>query len=138
MDGEAYIQGLTRGVEYTVTETVPANYAAEGDTTKKVTVSAVADCGTERASANTVSFVNVPLSNITVSFDDQVPGGTRAKISCASLTATPPDGTPNVFNDESETFVGLKPGTYTFYMRGDTKRKYIRNPEAIPAVEAEQ
>jgi hypothetical protein len=32
----------------------------------------------------------------------------------------------------------VKPGTYTFYMRGDTKRKYVRNPDAIPAVEAEQ
>lgn len=32
----------------------------------------------------------------------------------------------------------IKPGIYTFYMRGETKRKYVRNPEAIPAIEAEQ
>jgi hypothetical protein len=32
----------------------------------------------------------------------------------------------------------IKPGAYTFYMRGETKRKYVRNPEAIPAIEAEQ
>ncbi len=31
-----------------------------------------------------------------------------------------------------------KPGVYTFYMRADTKQKYIRNPDAIVAVEAEQ
>jgi hypothetical protein len=31
-----------------------------------------------------------------------------------------------------------KPGTYTFVMRGDTKRKYVRNPEAVAAAEAEQ
>ena len=32
----------------------------------------------------------------------------------------------------------IKPGSYTFYLRGDTKRKYIRNPDAIPAAEADQ
>ena len=32
----------------------------------------------------------------------------------------------------------IKPGAYTFFMRGETKRKYVRNPEAIPAIEAEQ
>jgi hypothetical protein len=32
----------------------------------------------------------------------------------------------------------IKTGSYTFYLRGDTKRKYIRNPEAIPAAEADQ
>ena len=32
----------------------------------------------------------------------------------------------------------IKPGSYTFYLRGDAKRKYIRNAEAIPAAEAEQ
>ncbi len=31
----------------------------------------------------------------------------------------------------------IKPGAYTFFMRGETKRKYVRNPEAIAAVEAE-
>jgi hypothetical protein len=32
----------------------------------------------------------------------------------------------------------IKPGTYTFYMRGETKRKYVRNPDAVAAIEAEQ
>ncbi len=32
----------------------------------------------------------------------------------------------------------IRPGTYTFFMRGETKRKYVRNPDAIPAAEAEQ
>jgi hypothetical protein len=31
----------------------------------------------------------------------------------------------------------IKPGAYTFFMRGETKRKFVRNPDAIPAVEAE-
>jgi hypothetical protein len=32
----------------------------------------------------------------------------------------------------------IKPGVYTFYMRGETKRKMVRNPDAVPAAEAEQ
>jgi hypothetical protein len=59
-----------------------------------------------------VSFHNTPLSNITVSFASQVPGGTAATIDCTDLTATPPDGTPSAFDDTSETFQDLEPGTY--------------------------
>jgi hypothetical protein len=32
----------------------------------------------------------------------------------------------------------IRPGTYTFYMKGETKRRYARNPEAVAAAEAEQ
>jgi hypothetical protein len=32
----------------------------------------------------------------------------------------------------------IKPGMYTFYLKGETKQKYVRNAEAIPAVEADQ
>jgi hypothetical protein len=61
----------------------------------------------------TVSFHNTPLSNITVSFQSQVEGGTASQISCTGLTATPPDGSPDAFDDTSETFQDLEPGTYT-------------------------
>jgi len=61
----------------------------------------------------TVAFGNTPLSTITVSFTSQVPGGTASQISCTGLTATPPDGTPAAFDDTSEAFQNLLPGTYT-------------------------
>jgi len=32
----------------------------------------------------------------------------------------------------------IKPGMYTFYLRGETKQKFIRNPEAVAQIEAEQ
>lgn len=32
----------------------------------------------------------------------------------------------------------IRPGSYTFYMKGETKRKYARNPEAVAVAEAEQ
>jgi hypothetical protein len=48
-----------------------------------------------------------------VSFTSDVPGGTAAKISCMGLATNPPDGTPDAFDDTSESFHGLQPGTYT-------------------------
>jgi len=32
----------------------------------------------------------------------------------------------------------IRPGAYTFYMKGETKRKYARNPDAVTSAEAEQ
>ena len=72
-----------------------------------------ASCTDNPYVGETVTFTNTPLSNITVSFASQIPGGTAATISCTGLTATPPDGTPNDFDDTSETFEDLVPGTYT-------------------------
>lgn len=32
----------------------------------------------------------------------------------------------------------IKPGTYTFYLKGETKQKFVRNPEALAKLEEEQ
>jgi hypothetical protein len=32
----------------------------------------------------------------------------------------------------------IRPGSYTFYMKGESKRKYARNPDAVASAEAEQ
>ncbi|HTE68171.1 MAG TPA: SpaA isopeptide-forming pilin-related protein, partial [Actinomycetes bacterium] len=109
-NGEACFDGLLFD-DYTVHEDTPAGYEGEAD--KTVTVDNKASCGDDPYVGETVSFSNTPLSNITVSFESQVPGGTAATIECSELTATPPDGTPNLFDDTSETFEDLVPGTYT-------------------------
>jgi len=111
-NGQACVDGLLFGT-YAVTETVPANYAADGPTTKNVTVNNKASCTDSPYVGETVAFGNTPLSTITVSFTSQVPGGTASQISCTGLTATPPDGTPAAFDDTSEAFQNLLPGTYT-------------------------
>ena len=108
-NGQACFDGLLFG-SYTVSETTPAGYAGEAD--KTVTVDTQATCADDPYVGETVTFTNTPLSNITVSFESQVPGGTAATITCTGLTATPPDGTPNDFDDISETFKDLAPGTY--------------------------
>jgi hypothetical protein len=109
-NGRVCFDGLLFG-DYTVHEVTPAGYKGEAD--KTVTVDSKAACAGDPYAGETVSFSNTPLSNITVSFESQVPGGTAATIECAGLTADPADGTPNVFDDISETFKDLEPGTYT-------------------------
>ncbi len=111
-NGHACFDNLLFG-SYDVTETVPADYAADGDTTKSVTVDNKATCSDSPYVGETVAFGNTPLSTITVSFTSQVAGGTAAQISCTGLTADPPDGTPSAFDDTSESFKNLLPGTYT-------------------------
>jgi hypothetical protein len=109
-DGTTCFDNLLFG-SYTVHETTPAGYTGEGD--KTVVVDNAASCSDATYVGETVAFHNTPLSDITVSFNSQVLGGTASTIDCTGLTATPPDGTPNAFDDTSETFEDLEPGTYT-------------------------
>lgn len=115
-NGEACFDNLLFG-SYDVVETVPANYFGEGNSTTTVTKAVSVDnkalCSDSPYVGETVSFSNTPLSDISVSFSSQVTGGTKAKIDCTALTATPADGTPTAFDDTSETFEDLVPGTYT-------------------------
>jgi hypothetical protein len=110
VNGKACFDGLLFN-SYTVHETTPAGYQGEAD--KTVAVNNKASCTDDPYVGETVSFHNTPLSNITVSFASQVLGGTLSKISCTGLTSDPADVTPNAFDDVSETFKNLVPGTYT-------------------------
>ena len=115
-NGVVCFDGLLFGT-YNVVETVPEKFHAKGATTKSVTVDNSATCAGTPYTGESVAFVNVPLSDIEVKFYSQVTGAngpaTAATIDCAGLTATPPDGTPNAFDDTSERFNDLEPGTYT-------------------------
>jgi hypothetical protein len=92
---------------YTVTETVPTGYAADGATTKAVTVNANGNC---TSGAATVSFSNTPKTDITVSVNSQVDGGTASTISCNNGG---PSGSTGANGDGSATATGLLPNTYT-------------------------
>jgi hypothetical protein len=63
---------------YTVTETVPSGYVADGATSKSVNVTTEATC----PGGDPVSFSNTPLTNVSVSVDSQVDGGTASSIDC--------------------------------------------------------
>jgi Prealbumin-like fold domain len=92
--------------DYSVAESVPAGYAPEGATTKVVEVVEEGTCAAGPF-AN-VSFMNIPLTDITISVNSQVNGGTASTIDCDGVTgSTDPDG------DGSVTRLNLQPGTYT-------------------------
>jgi hypothetical protein len=106
-DGHACVGGLLDG-NYTVTETLPAGYHAAGALAKTATVVDEATCASGPKAE--VSFVNVPLTNITVSVDSQIDGGTASTIDCGDPNdpvSTGPNG------DGSKNKLNLEPGTYT-------------------------
>lgn len=109
-NGQVCFDGLTPlGTTYKVVETVPSNYSNE-TATKTVTVTKTANCGALVGDADTVSFTNVPLSRITVSFQSLAGlGVTEATINCTGDTpgnyVALPEATPRILDD-------LVPGTY--------------------------
>jgi Prealbumin-like fold domain len=103
-NGDACVDGLPFGA-YTVTESVPVGYASD-DAVKEATVNANSDCGDGNEAS--VSFVNTPLTNITITVDSQVDGGTASTIDCNGVTGvTGPNGDGQVAR------TNLLPGTYT-------------------------
>jgi hypothetical protein len=112
-NGEACVDNLVLSsfVEaYTVAETVPSGYAADGDDgdgvfSKTVSVVAEGTCTTGTQAA--VSFSNTPLTNISVSASAQDPGATKSQIVCS-------EGSSSANTDPvSLNVTGLLPGTYT-------------------------
>jgi hypothetical protein len=102
-NGDLCVDGLLFGT-YTVHEVTPAGYQGEAD--KSVTVDNVAFCTDIPYVGETVSFHNTPLTNLSVSVDSQVPGGTSSTIDCVVATAGPGD-------DITASANNLVPGTYT-------------------------
>jgi hypothetical protein len=108
--GQACLDGLVVSSlvgGYTVTETVPDGYVADGLTAKPVSVTAAGSCTDPPDDDEaTVSFSNTPLTDLTVSVDSQVDGGTASTIDCGDgPVGTDPDG------DGSLTLEDLQPQT---------------------------
>jgi len=96
---------------YTVTETVPTGYVAKSTNPRTGIVVTEGTCAT----ATPVDFDNMPLTDITVTVNSQIDGGTGSTIDCSPATgvdktipATAPDN-----GDGSFTKANLEPGTYT-------------------------
>lgn len=111
-DGKACLDGLVFD-DYTVTESVPDGYVSE-DAEQTVTVDNTATCGDDPYGGETVSFHNTPLTDLTVSVDSQVNGGTASTISCKDAAdASVASGSTGTNGDGSVTASDLEPGTYT-------------------------
>ncbi|MEV1131484.1 prealbumin-like fold domain-containing protein [Agromyces sp. NPDC049794] len=107
-NGEICITGLEPG-NYGVAETVPTGYAVTSTNPQTGVVVADSTCAT----ATAVTFTNMPLTNITVSVDSQIPGGTASTIDCDAAADPPFEATTGTGGDGSLTKSNLLPGTYT-------------------------
>ena len=73
-----------------------------------------AEAGLLDGNEATVSFHNTPLTDLTVSVDSQVNGGTASTISCKDAAdASVASGSTGTDGDGSVTASDLEPGTYT-------------------------
>jgi Prealbumin-like fold domain len=109
-NGEACLDGLVVSSlvgDYTVTETVPTGYEADGDIAKTVSVTHESTCGDN--SEDVVSFRNTPLTNVTVSVDSQIDGGTASTIVCTDADANQSSGSTGANGDGSLTVSDLLP-----------------------------
>jgi Prealbumin-like fold domain len=85
---------------YTVTETVPAGYVSD-DSVKEVVVDNAASCTATPYAGESLSFVNSPLTDVSITINSQIVGGTASSVTCT------PDG-PN-----GTTTVGTGDGTFS-------------------------
>lgn len=101
--------GLQPG-DYTLHEIVPAGYAGEGD--KNVTVDGSASCSGAPYVGESRSFLNTPLTDISVAVNSQVDGATASTIDCHPAVSGV-DATTGANGDGSYSMDDLPPGTYT-------------------------
>ena len=93
---------------YTVHETVPAGYSVDAND-KSVTVDNNATCAGDPYAGETVSFHNTPLTDLAVSVNSQVDGGTASTVSC---TNGGPSGSTGTNGDGTFSTTDLGPNTY--------------------------
>jgi hypothetical protein len=97
---------------YTVHETVPTGEAVDSND-HQVTVDNTATCTDATYVGETTSFHNTPLTDITVSVNSQVDGGTASTITCVdSSNSTVASGSTGANGDGSATASNLDPGQY--------------------------
>ena len=87
-NGKACFDGLqfaAGGTAYNVVETLPAGYSAdEADLTKSVTVDNAAKCSDNPYVGEAVTFRNTPLTDVTITINSQVDGGTASSVACTN------------------------------------------------------
>jgi hypothetical protein len=112
-NGELCFDGLVISSlvgDYTVTETVPEGYVS-ADSAQDVSVVVGPDCADEEDPV-TVSFLNTPLTDVTVSVNSQVDGGTFSSVDCEPSDDDPDLPLTSGTGDGSVTLEDLVPGTY--------------------------
>jgi hypothetical protein len=109
-DGVACFNGLALNQTYTIDETVPDGYVSDDDSQDATLTTS----GTCSSGATELDFHNTPLTDLTVSVDSQVDGGTASTIDCSDASSNPViDASTDTHGDGSGTATDLQPGTYT-------------------------
>jgi hypothetical protein len=108
LDGTVCLDGLAFATDYTATEIEPANYNAVGDGVQEFAISSKATCADDPFVGEELTFDNVPLTDVTVSVDSLIEGGTASTISCDDGTTGSTDA---ITGDGSATASDLEPGT---------------------------
>jgi hypothetical protein len=109
-DGIACLDSLAFATDYVVTEDVPDGYVSD-DAVKEATVDTNSDCGDGNEAA--VSFVNTPLTDLSVVATGQVEGGTRSSIVCVDADDEDIGNSPVPLSDPAEMSApDLEPGEY--------------------------
>jgi hypothetical protein len=113
--GEACVGGLVLSSfvgDYTVTESVPAGYSAS-PTSDTVAVTTESSCGDGNEAA-AGPFRNTPRTDLDVTVNSQVDGGTASTIECVdSADNTVASGSTNANGDGGASATDLLPDTYT-------------------------
>ena len=103
--GVACLAGLALNVTYTVTETVPAGYAV---TSQNPQTKLVDSAGTCASSPETLTFSNMPLTDVQIKVTSQVTGGTSNTVDCTGTSLDDTDG-----GNVDKTATNLQPATIT-------------------------
>jgi Prealbumin-like fold domain len=112
-NGEICVDGLNAG-DYTAQEEVPDGYQAAGDNPQTTAVAADGStCSDEPYTGASLSFVNTPLTDLTVTATAQVAGATKSTISCVDASNNSVIAVSTPVDPASGTATGLEPGTYT-------------------------
>ena len=116
--GVACFDGLPwsgSGTKYPVKETVPSGYVVDGGNNKEVTVDNIASCAAETYAGETLEINNTPKTDITVSVNSQVDGGTSSTLTCKDESGNTVGGpkTTGENGDGSVSSTDLLPGEYT-------------------------
>jgi hypothetical protein len=113
-NGKTCVDGLVLSSfagDYTVHENTPTGYQGEAD--KTVTVDTEASCdlasGHNSTNGERVSFHNTPLTNVTVSVNSQVDGGTASTMVCTDSEGNESNGSTGATGDGSLTVNDLTP-----------------------------
>ncbi|MFC4827305.1 prealbumin-like fold domain-containing protein, partial [Agromyces aurantiacus] len=110
-NGELCLDGLVISSlvgDYTVTETVPEGYVST-DSEQDVSIVVGPACADEEDPV-TVNFFNTPLTDVTVSVNSQVDGGTFSSISC-DVDGSDEVSLADELDDPSVTITDLQPRT---------------------------